>query len=59
MAINKRIVSVLFFGALYLGASTSVIAEDQWADGHVDEHEHHHGAGSEDDSHEHHHKTGK
>jgi hypothetical protein len=55
MTINKQVISALLFGALCFGATYSVIADDQWADGHVDEHEHHHGKDGHADEHEHHH----
>ena len=55
MVSHKRIISAILVSFIFLSYSAPILAEEQFSDGHVDEHEHHHGKDGHADEHEHHH----
>ena len=55
MVNHKRILSAILVSFFYLSYSAPILAEEQYSDGHADEHEHHHGKGGKKSKHEHHH----
>lgn len=55
MRVNKQVISAICLSLFFLSCSGSLLAEDKLSDGHMDEHEHHHGQDGHVDEHEHHH----
>jgi len=58
MVINIKVISAILVSFFYLSSTTPLLAEEKFSDGHMDEHEHHHGKDGHADEHEHHHKKG-